>query len=407
VKELVEHIRAVHFTVFVIALVLTIAIRGHRKPQLDRAADDAEAILLLNQKWRTVTEKLTAVVNSSADLGFSSAANNARTLEVTPGRFSIKGHSVYARPLTFDVEQKWMYVDQTESDENPGWGESQEFIGRLPVAWKNLKEFLESWDGFRDGRRAFVQLGLATTNRPTDCGDIERVSTSTRGGYPSAFLVSRPILKGNWILAFGLEAMDEDPNKHKHACDFAPIEVSRWRGDLGAIFAEVTSQAAKWGNSAAEDAFRDLIAETKYLEDLPIQQLANALRQRANTDTDTVELFQAKIPVEAIATYGALVLIVCQLYLLAHLIELRRLAKDVALSDWPTGYIGLYQNGLFFVFTFLSMVLWPPVPLYLFTHGAVTDRSAQYFSWGAVIASLVLGAASARMLASVRNLRPR
>jgi hypothetical protein len=77
---------------------------------------------------------------------------------------------------------------------------------------------------------------------------------------------------------------------------------------------------------------------------LPLDQLAGALRERANSDTERVELFQAKLPVEAIASYGAFVLIISQFYLLAHLLELRRMAQALPRPDWPTGYVGLYKR---------------------------------------------------------------
>jgi hypothetical protein len=74
-KELVDHIRTVHFTVFVVALVLTIAARGHKKPQLERAASDAEAILLLEQKLPAVNEALVKEVDKALSRGtFSSSS---------------------------------------------------------------------------------------------------------------------------------------------------------------------------------------------------------------------------------------------------------------------------------------------------------------------------------------------
>ena len=72
---------------------------------------------------------------------------------------------------------------------------------------------------------------------------------------------------------------------------------------------------------------------------------------RANADTDRIELFQAKLPVSTIAIYGSLVLFICQFYLLAHLLELRSMARVQAAAQWPTGYVGLYRNPLIFWFT--------------------------------------------------------
>src|SRR5437764_1388378 len=181
--------------------------------------------------------------------------------------------------------------------------------------------------------------------------------------------------------------MEENPNQHKHACDFMAIQVPSIRLELANVFGGVVPQATKWGTGASSDEFKDLIAETKYLEDTPLLQLARSLRERANTDTERIELFQAKLPVEAIATYGALVLIICQLYLLAHLLELRRLAQGLPRAEWPTGYIGLYHNRSIFLFTFVSTAVWPPLPLFLVTRGTAVDSFSRFFGWGAFIVS--------------------
>jgi hypothetical protein len=49
--------------------------------------------------------------------------------------------------------------------------------------------------------------------------------------------------------------------------------------DLANIFAEIAPQAKKWGNGKSDDEFQELIAKTKYLEELLLKQLAGALRE--------------------------------------------------------------------------------------------------------------------------------
>jgi hypothetical protein len=232
---------------------------------------------------------------------------------------------------------------------------------------------------------------------------VEPVAAA-KDAYPTAFLVPHATFKEGWQLSASLEAMDRGGfNKHKHACDFMTINVPSIKLELGNIFAGIVPQANKWGTGSSSDEFKDLIAETKYLEDTPLPQLTQLLKERANTDTDRIELFQAKLPVEAIATYGALVLIVCQLYLLAHLLELRRVAQSVPRPDWPTGYIGLYENRYISLFTFVSMAVWPPLPLFLATRGAASDSFSRYFSWSALIVSAAVATASAVTLALLRK----
>lgn len=402
-KDLVEHIRTVHFTVFVVAFILAIALRGRTKPQLDRAAADAEAILLLQQKWPKVREAFSNAANTSNSLIGLMEPKGGHILESEPGRYAVRGYTVYSqRPVTFDVPGRWIYVDGTEPDENIGWGASEELFEKLPTSWKTLKEFLQFWDDHRDGARAFLPFKLATGDGAKHCKGIEQV-TAARSTFPTAFLIPHATFKEGWQLWASLEAMDRDPNKHKQACDFLKMTVPSIRIDLGNVFAGIVSQANKWGTGSSSDEFKDLISEAKYLEDSPLGQLAGALRERANTDTERVELFQAKLPFEAIATYGAVVLIICQLYLLAHLLELRRLAQNVARIDWPTGYIGLYENGLIFLFTFVSMAVWPPLPLFLATRGAEVDSLSRYFAWTALVISIATAIASAITLVLIRK----
>lgn len=406
-KDLVDHIRTVHFTVFVVALVLTIALQKHKKPQLDRAAADAEAILLLEQRWPIVTNALSKAVDDALNHSItvtSGVERTTRTLEIAePGRYKIKGHSVYPdRSLIFQVPRKWIYVDQTLQDENPGWGESEEFIERLPTKWTNLKEFSSFWDGFHDGQRAFAKLEMGTSDSQKHCGDVDRIPDSERSMPTTAFLVLRPKFERNWQLAYDLEGMDRDPNKHKHACEFPAVYVSSWIPDLAAVFSEVVPQAKNWGKNQSATEFRDLIAESKYFQELPAAALAGVLREHANAETDMVELFQAKFPVEAIATYGALVLVICQLYLLAHLLELRRVAPKSERTDWPTGYIGLYENPLLSIFMFVSLVAWPPFPLLLLAL-TPSDNFSRFYRWGAFAVSMAVAISSAKVLESVRK----
>jgi hypothetical protein len=267
----------------------------------------------------------------------------------------LRGYTVYPqRPVTFNLRKRWIYADGSEPDENPGRGESEGLFDKLPASWTTLKQFLKFWDDHRDGTRAFLPFKLATGNGSQYCKAVEPVAP-TSGADPTAFLVPNATFKERWQLSASLEAMDRDPNKHKHACDFMTINVPSIRLELGNTFAGIVPQANKWGTGSSSDEFKDLIAETKYLEDMPLLQLARSLRERANTDTERVELFQAKMPVEAIATYGAAV--------------------------------------------------WPPLPLFLVIRGVASDSFSRYFSWSSLVMSAAIAIGSAVTLALLRKTR--
>ena len=129
--------------------------------------------------------------------------------------------------------------------------------------------------------------------------------------------------------------------------------------------------------------------------------MANSLRDRANQETDRIELFQAKLPASAIPTYGSLILIFCQIYLLAHLVELREVASASKPTELPTGYIGLYRHPLIYVFTFLSLTIVPILPLAL--EALQNKGQLRYVAIAALLTSLTLGILCALVLQKVRN----
>lgn len=407
-KDLVDHIRTVHFTVFVVALILTVALHGERRPRLDRAASDAEAILLLQERWLQVSNGLIKAADTVIDHSF--VVTDAQGLDVVvhreTGLYATQSSDAGSgRPVIFEVRRRWIYVDETEPDENPGWGESEELLDRLPDPWKNFGEFVKFWDDFHNGNRAFLPFMLATKGGAAYCQGVKRSPGNKVKDEPpvTAFLVPAATHKGGWRLSAHVEIMGHDVNVHKQGCDFAPLHLPSIKLDLGSIFAEIAPQAKKWGIGKSDDEFKELIAETKYLKALPLDQLAGALRERANSDTERVELFQAKLPVEAMATYGALVLIISQFYLLAHLLELRRVARTVPRPDWPTGYVGLYEDRLIFALTIAFTALWPPFPLLLVVGGRTIIGSSLYFAWTALTISSAIAIASVATLTLIRR----
>jgi FtsH-binding integral membrane protein len=154
----------------------------------------------------------------------------------------------------------------------------------------------------------------------------------------------------------------------------------------------------------SKEQFSDLLSASRYLEDLPLHSLAAALRQRADTDTDRVELFQAKLPATAIPTYGSLILLVCQFYLLGHLLELRRRLSTDLTEPWPSGYLGLYPDRLMSGFAIASLSAFPPIPLLM---ALLQNKGALRLVGVAVfVISAIVGVVSAYTLSSTNKLRP-
>lgn len=126
-----------------------------------------------------------------------------------------------------------------------------------------------------------------------------------------------------------------------------------------------------------------------------------------------MKVFNIELALELIALAGTILVLGCQLYLWAHLLELRRVLSDLSVCDWPTGFIGLYPDRwVRFVFN-LSLVGLPQAALgstylLLTIRSGLTQtlnllRLSLFFAAFAV--SLILGAKSVRLLAQLANTR--
>jgi len=393
-KDLVDHLRTVHFTVLVVALIFTAALQFERRRPLERAADDAEAILHLAQRWRDTLDHLKADVDlimqsypimiqtSGVQLVFPER-RIYRTLAPKPRR------GVHS--LDFRVTKKWIYVDDHVEDD-------EELLDRMPKQWTNLQQFLDFWDAFHEGRAAFLPLILGFRKGAADCNAIDRTSQDT----VNSFLAPKSRRVGShWSITAIVERDGDQP-----ICTFPEVRVPSILLDLPHALKGVAPQASKWGAGLSSIEFRELIEQAKLLENTPLDGLADTLRIKANTDTDRIELFQAKLPASTITIYGSIVLIICQFYLLAHLLELRTMAHAVVPHEWPTGYVGLYANRLVFAFTITSLAVWPLVPIAISIYQTLTERPFPLIKTVAtsvgLLLSAVVGIFSAATLRSVR-----
>jgi hypothetical protein len=386
-KDLVEHIRAVHFTVLVIALILTAALQIEKQRPLERAASDAEAILLISQRWQQMLSVLNKEIKSPAwtPVGMHQATTvNSK--------------------LIFGVRSDWIYV----RDHDP-----QPYSTGKFNPWLTLNDFLNFWEGIRNGKDAFLGVQLNDrSNLSNGCRDEKKIGTGLppdREDLGNLFVdlvftvgAKGQVWKGAWPVQPSLRAQPfTDTSKTHDLCHFDPYDADPLSVDIAQVFKAVAPQAEHWGTGDTKAEFSELIEASKHLGNTPLDDLANSLRDRANQETDRIELFQAKLPASAIPTYGSLILIFCQIYLLAHLVELREVASASKSTELPTGYIGLYRHQLIYVFTFLSLTIVPIIPLVIET---LQNRARmRYVAIAALLTSLALGILCALVLQKVRN----
>jgi hypothetical protein len=396
-KDLVEHIRTVHFTVLVVALILTAALQIEKRRTMERAASDAEAILLLSQRWDETSTVLSSAITAHHPPGPSSSDGTPINSDNPhPGLYSVGSSD---GPRKFRLRQSWVYVNQS-----PRVGSMADY---KISAWSTLKEFLAFWDGIHDGKQVFLPIKLVPDPKNAFCKNIQKVPESEAEDDEDADLVFEAQKSANddvtWSLHSSVDTVVGENNRKVASCAFKPINVRPIAIDqsLALVFMQLTPQAQNWGTSDSRSEFPELIDAAKHLEDLPLANLAQTLRERANQDTDKIELFQAKLPASAIPTFGSLILILCQFYLLAHLAELRRMSRETKPSETPTGYIGLYQNPLIFVFTIVSLVIFPVIPLIIESRQNL--GTSRQIAIGEAALSLLLGLCCSFVLCLIRR----
>lgn len=395
-KDLVEHIRTVHFTVLVVSFVLTAALQIERKRPVERAAADAEAILRLQQRWSETEAQLRKAANVAAERFASTFAGGPpgpTTVLPRRGVYRTQGPTGYPveSVLRFQIVEGWLFTD------NRPLTDEKSSLTRFPPPWNTLQEFLTFWDGLHKELTAFLPIVLAPPADSSFCNSIERIRDTSL----TAYLVVVPArdVSAEWSIVPKLR-FATGMGFGAQACDLQKVIVKPLKLDLGRVFSPVTAQASSWGTDESTKEFPELIAAAKYFEDSPLERLAAALRERANTDTERIELFQAKLPADSIPTYGTIVLLLCQFYLFAHLVELREVSAGSRDPDLPLAYIGLYKSRLVFVFTVLSIAALPVLPLALAIGPATGDL--RHILAIAIIGSTAIGVASAVVLWAMR-----
>jgi hypothetical protein len=165
-KDLVEHIRTIHFTILVVALALTAALQiEHRRP-LERAAADAEAILLLRQRWDETFNAIDKAVNEQIDSNAPLFQGDNKVIIEPRLHYHvqevIKGTGLVS--IGFVGSSRWALI-QPEPD---GSYRTTDYLNY----WQTLNDFRRFWDGIVV-EPLFVPVVLSRS-APTDtsCGNL-------------------------------------------------------------------------------------------------------------------------------------------------------------------------------------------------------------------------------------------
>jgi hypothetical protein len=142
-----------------------------------------------------------------------------------------------------------------------------------------------------------------------------------------------------------------------------------------------------------EDTFAELNKITKNFQDLSDDRIQVILDDEANRTSERVEMFGAKIPGDALASWGSPILILLQFYFLLHLSKFRLL-----IPGWRgipnVAWIGVYSSWSARLATLLSGMLLPSsvVSFLLVKQGA---KFLHWWDWSLAILAMSLSAAIA------------
>lgn len=398
-QDLVDHIRTVHFTLLVVTFVLTAALQVDRKRPLERAATDAEAILQLSERWNETTKALELALDARAKNEYSIqqyGVESGGLILPTSGLYELGSPVEPAVRKFVPIMSPWLLANKDINTAKD-----------LPLLerWHTLNDFISFWDGLNNGNSAFLPMVLRPGVPPQGCGDMRPTTRTIDSSlFPSAgerfdslYFEADFVARENWTLKPSILKTLGEPT----LCEFREISVVPVTFDLAPVFRPLVPEASLWGNRTSNIEFSELIDASKYFEDSPLTNLASALRDRANTDTERIELFQAKIPPSAVPKYGFFILLLCQLYLLAHLLEFRRKFASVSPPETPTGYIGLYDDRLARILTIISLVAFPLCPLLIGIHQST--GGLRFWSGVSCVASVSIGVYSVLILLKLRS----
>lgn len=148
------------------------------------------------------------------------------------------------------------------------------------------------------------------------------------------------------------------------------------------------------------DVFPELDRLTENLQDLPDDKLQAILESESRRSSEQVEILGAKLPTEALAIWGPIILVTMQCYFLLHLFKLKTLAYTSGKASCVP-WIGIYPTSAARIATLLFASALPVTVVIVLAirHRPRSWLSVAIFGDGlAIFASLLLAILCARTL---------
>ena len=375
-KDYVEHMRTVHFALAGVSLALIIVVLTSRPYNPIAALREMEQILKLKKDWSPVWLRQdtsvvrTEIENQSDDVPKTGgvdefveesdkpAANETEFFDFVDISSPKPSRSTYRFLLPRDnwYQEPWSSVPPTDFPESLSdfkrWWDSLPAVVYFPGAYST-----EGW----------VQEGPDPTKKIGRIFPVLKMTEDTAKSVPFSGSKELDLDVHLDASSFSYVYVDKDLNVFVIPIfKLEKAEVSR--ASLGTKFG--------WKNASFEEAFPDLSLSAKGLEVLDLDRIRQILSDDATKGSQVLEAFGIKFPAEQISTWGVLIVLSVQLYLLAYLIEFAGRIKDDD-AGWDVPWIGTNDTALGKLIFFITLVVMPCVALAVLGHFSIAHSLLQ------------------------------
>jgi hypothetical protein len=379
-KDFVEHLRAVHFSLTVVAIALIIAGTNTDSAKLAAALTQAQQIAQLAHQWPLVKEKL-----------YKQAVNNESKHKYVSIYFVIA-----MPPRVYDVREigmdKALVVANIEAAETTEW----RFDELVPSELATLAQFRDFWNhlhqkavmlffpdepdtnskcreaiyrittkgdsedlGFDQEARARAALlayyadGKTPIKSPADlkCYTLRNFGSQFRGAILEEVVPKvswKSDVDGGTIMRLEISlpiehaagALQKDTKTLISQSDIN-VTLTPFAIDEG-YFADL--YFTDWRKGSFDNAFKELNSVMPGIATLQISDAVARVESEAATAEKSVSLFGFTLPISQLSSWGTLVILGIQLYFWLHLYELAGRIEPNA-DGWDVAWIGVYRSS--------------------------------------------------------------
>ncbi len=397
-KDLVDHLRTVHFALLTICAALIIVSLDSKVLPVSQALTQATQMVDLQKQWSEVQR---IAISSAAD---ASVQRNF-TLISTVRQPEI--------PTSYT-----MIVVYGEADflSYEAWKFSGADMSHPPAT---LSEFSRWWNALHSSTTVnlpdFRTINVLHPDALILIGDSQAMPLiASPGGVDSPALKAHiePNLEADSFTFKGAMPVPSFMKIAPHMDKNAAKRVELWsEGKL--LHKKLSEQFLQqiypdWRGGSYKEAFRELAVVAPDLTTIDLKELPARIRDLMTKDDQVVEAFGLKIPSSEISRWGTTLLLVVQLYFWLNLHELtHRMASPDA--NYDVAWMGLYRSKAAGMVTWVSICILPVVAALSLAARIAAKGDAGYSKLGVscaialVLVSMAAGVSSGRKLRYIRR----